>query len=112
MFCCWSSPNEHSQLFILAMQVRRQHGPRILTVFLYLNDVEEGGGTNFDRYNITVLPKRGQVLLWPSVYDDDPNQKDERTSHQALPVDKGIKYGANAWFHLRDYKTAHKNLCV
>ena len=78
----------------------RQQGPRILTVFLYLNDVEAGGGTNFDTLNITVMPRRGRALLWPSVLDSMPREKDGRTTHQALPVEAGIKYAANAWFHL------------
>mmetsp|Transcript_10336 Transcript_10336/g.15539 ORF Transcript_10336/g.15539 Transcript_10336/m.15539 type:complete len:504 (-) Transcript_10336:508-2019(-) len=50
-------------------------GPRLLTAFLYLNDVEEGGGTNFPRLGITVNPKRGRLLLWPSVLDSDPTKK-------------------------------------
>ena len=33
-------------------------GPRILTFFLYLSDVEEGGGTNFPR-----LGKRAMSLV-------------------------------------------------
>jgi prolyl 4-hydroxylase len=74
-------------------QRERQEGVRILTVFLYLNDVEEGGGTNFPKLNLTVLPKRGRALLWPSVLNEDPNAQDPRTDHQALPVVKGIKYG-------------------
>jgi prolyl 4-hydroxylase len=89
----------------------RQHGVRILTLYLYLNDVEAGGGTNFDELNITVMPKRGRALLWPSVYDDKPNDKDPRTTHQALPVEAGVKYGANAWFHMRDFKTPNGNGC-
>jgi prolyl 4-hydroxylase len=69
---------------------------RVLTLYLYLNDVENGGGTNFDQLDITVMPKRGRALLWPSVLNSDPNEKDERTTHQALPVGKdSIKYGAN-----------------
>ena len=91
---------------------RRQHGVRILTVFLYLNDVEAGGGTNFDQLNITVLPKRGRALLWPSVLNDHPDDKDPRMTHQALPVERGIKYAANAWFHMRDFKTANENGCT
>jgi len=71
-----------------------------LTVYLYLNDVEAGGGTHFDKLNITVMPKRGRALLWPSVLNDDPNAKDGRTTHQALATEKGLKYGANAWFHM------------
>lgn len=32
-------------------------GVRVLTFFLYLNDVEEGGGTRFNRLNFAVKPK-------------------------------------------------------
>ena len=85
-------------------QLERPCGVRILTFFLYLNDVcdeedkgECGGGTAFPELNITVQPKKGSALLWPSVLDDKPNEKDERTDHEALVVKKGIKYGANAW---------------
>jgi prolyl 4-hydroxylase len=78
-------------------EVNRQQGPRILTVYLYLNDVDAGGGTNFPDLDITCMPKRGRALLWPSVLNDDPLTMDPRTFHQALPVEGGIKYGANAW---------------
>ena len=74
----------------------RPQGVRILTVFLYLNDVEEGGGTRFGNLNITVEAKKGRALIWPSVKDKHPNKKDSWTHHEALPVVKGIKYGANA----------------
>jgi len=90
---------------------QRQSGVRILTMYLYLNDVEAGGGTNFNKLGITVMPKRGRALLWPSVLNNDPNKKDWRTTHQALPVEKGIKYGANAWFHMNDFKTPHSKSC-
>ncbi len=30
--------------------------------------------------------------------------RDDRTYHEALPVVKGMKFGANAWLHLRDVK--------
>lgn len=83
-----------------------------MTVYLYLNDVDAGGGTNFNKLNVTVLPKRGRALLWPSVLDRAPNDDDQRTTHQALPVEAGIKYGANAWFHMRDFKTPHENKCM
>uniref|UniRef100_A0A7S1GNL2 Fe2OG dioxygenase domain-containing protein n=1 Tax=Cyclophora tenuis TaxID=216820 RepID=A0A7S1GNL2_CYCTE len=92
-------------------QVNRQSGPRMLTVFLYLNDVLAGGATNFPHLDITVYPKRGRVLIWPSVQDSDPNIIDGRTKHQALEVEKGIKYAANAWVHMRDYQGPHKRQC-
>ena len=90
----------------------RPQGPRILTAFLYLNDVEAGGGTNFPDLDLTVMPKKGRLLLWPSVIDSDPSKKDFTTRHQALNVDAGEKYGANAWLHLRDFKAPHAAGCT
>jgi prolyl 4-hydroxylase len=90
----------------------RNEGVRVLTIFLYLSDVEEGGGTNFPELNLTVQPKRGRAVIWPSVLDEDPHQIDSRTDHQALPVIKGLKYGANAWLHQRDIKTPMALECL
>jgi prolyl 4-hydroxylase len=90
----------------------RIQGVRILTFFLYLSDVEEGGGTNFPELNLTVQPKRGRAVIWPSVLDAYPHQADPRTNHQALPVIKGLKYGANAWLHQRDIQTPELMGCL
>jgi prolyl 4-hydroxylase len=114
-------PNNHSEYWQLLKYEKTQEymqhhdyieepferapGVRILTIFLYLNNVEAGGGTHFNILNITVTPKRGQVVIWPSVLDESPDEKDSRTDHQALPIEEGIKYGANAWVHQRDFKT-------
>ena len=80
-------------------QRNRQCGPRILTFFLYLNDVEEGGGTRFPELNppLTISPKRGRALLWPSVLNSNPMNSDLRMDHEALPVITGTKFGTNAW---------------
>jgi prolyl 4-hydroxylase len=91
-------------------------GPRVLTFFLYLNDVEEGGGTRFPALSpnaapVTVQPKAGKALLWPSVLDENIYEKDERTEHEALTVTKGVKFGANAWLHLRDEQNVHGIEC-
>lgn len=92
-------------------QIDRPPGVRILTFFLYLSDVEEGGETDFPRLGLRVTPKTGRAVLWPSVFDHDPNQNDVRSDHQALPVIKGTKYGANAWYHQRDVKL-HNGNCL
>lgn len=88
-------------------------GVRILTFYVYLNDMEEGGGggTQFPKLNLTVTPKKGRAVLWPSVLNNAPNRRDVRTDHQAMPVLKGMKFGANAWIHQRDYKTSNRNGC-
>ena len=85
-------------------QVKLACGPRILTFFLYLSDVEEGGETAFPRLNnLKVTPKRGKALLWPSVQSDNLMAQDARTYHEALPVVKGLKMAANAWVHLYNF---------
>lgn len=94
-------------------QKHRNCGPRILTFFLYLSDVEEGGGTGFPRLNnLTVTPKKGRALLWPSVQSDDPSGRDWITDHEALPVIKGTKFAANAWLHLKNYRLANEDGCA
>mmetsp|Transcript_17716 Transcript_17716/g.35351 ORF Transcript_17716/g.35351 Transcript_17716/m.35351 type:complete len:539 (-) Transcript_17716:504-2120(-) len=83
-------------------------GPRMITLFLYLNDVEEGGATRFTEISkgisVDIHPKKGTALIWPNVLDRNPLEMDRRTFHEALPVIKGVKYGANAWLHMRDFK--------
>ena len=78
------------------------YGPRILTLFLYLNDDFEGGGTRFGHLAFTSTPKRGMLLAWSNM-QNDLQSKDEWTWHEALNVTKGQKYGANTWIHLRDF---------
>lgn len=88
-------------------------GVRLFTFFVYLSDVEEGGGTRFTDAGITVTPKLGRAILWPSVYDSDLRTSDMRTHHEALPVIKGVKYAANLWQHHYDFKTpSAEGLCV
>ena len=89
---------------------------RIITFYMYLNGNEdsglEGGGTDFPRLGITVTPKRGRAAMWTSVLNDQPHRKDIRTEHAALPVEKGVKHGANAWIHQRDYINPNKKGCA
>ena len=86
-----------------AEDIKKACGPRILTFFLYLSDVEEGGETSFPDLNIAVKPKKGRALLWPSTLDSNPELIDTRTRHEAKPVIKGRKFAANAWIHSHDF---------
>jgi hypothetical protein len=97
--------NHHDYYHLPDAAKWRQDGGRILTFFLYLNDVEGGGETDFPRLNLTVTPKRGRVVLWPSVLDRNPLKLDWRTEHAALEVTNGVKYGANLWFHQKPYRS-------
>jgi len=96
----------------IANQVQMSCGPRILTWFMYLSDVEEGGATNFPRLGIKATPKVGRVILWPSVLDEDATKIDSRTYHEAQAVVKGVKYGANAWYHLYNFQEPNLWTCT
>ena len=81
--------NHHDYIY---HNIDNQQGVRILTSYLYLNDVEAGGGTMFSSLNITVMPKRGRALFWPSVLNDKPNEKDRRTNHEGTPNHRFFHY--------------------
>lgn len=69
-------------------QENENPGPRMITFFLYLNDVEAGGGTRFtdihgdDSFgNIDVQPKKGRALVWPSTLSEDLDLRGEIMIH-------------------------------
>ena len=97
--------------------VEMPSGPRILTFFLYLSDVEEGGGTSFPTIRnretpLVMNPERGAAIIWPSVLSENMNVQHPETFHSATPVVAGVKYAANHWIHLRDYKTPNLWACT
>eukprot|EP00934_Nitzschia_sp_Nitz4_P002205 Nitzschia sp. Nitz4//scaffold313_size41840//31735//33102//NITZ4_007439-RA/size41840-processed-gene-0.14-mRNA-1//-1//CDS//3329547439//2205//frame0 len=87
-------------------------GHRILTFFLYLTDVEEGGETYFNQLDLAVSPKKGRALVWPSVLNDTPHLWDPRMFHEAKDVIRGTKYAANHWIHYNDYVTPNRWGCT
>ena len=82
-----------------------------MTLFFYLNDVEEGGETVFPYINISITPVAGSALLWTNVlpYHEDITRQvqldaDQRMFHEASVVMKGVKYAMNVWVHRQDFK--------
>lgn len=57
----------------ISKDLRLPAGPRILTFFLYLSDVEEGGETSFPSLGIDVKPKKGKAVLWPNALSSQPD---------------------------------------
>mmetsp|Transcript_29596 Transcript_29596/g.90796 ORF Transcript_29596/g.90796 Transcript_29596/m.90796 type:complete len:461 (+) Transcript_29596:8-1390(+) len=86
-------------------------GERLYTFFIYLSTPGEGGGTHFNDLGFTMEAKRGSAVLWPSLLDEDVSLPDLRTHHEALPVERGLKYGANLWIHQYDFRTPSSNRC-
>ena len=63
---------------------------RFLVCFLYLNDVKDGGNTNFPKLDYSITPKRGRMLLFPSTW---------MFRHAGLPVIRGTKYILGTYLH-------------
>lgn len=75
-----------------------ERGDRILTLLMYLNDVEWGGLTAFPLMGTSVKPLKGSAVLW---YNSLKNgQIDRRTVHGACPLIFGQKWIATKWTHL------------
>merc|ERR1719491_274345 len=105
----YSAQQKYEEFIEYDMSEESIPGPTVITVFLFLNDVEAGGEIRFDDLSgngnmlpLDILPKKGSALILPSV-QNDPSIIEERTLHQSLPVLKGVKYGVKATFHLRSY---------
>jgi prolyl 4-hydroxylase len=56
----------------------------------YLNDVDDGGATNFSHYDIKIKPKTGQTLIWPA---------DWTHAHSGEILNSGAKYIVTGWMH-------------
>ena len=63
-------------------------GRRLLLVMLYLNDVEEGGETEFLYQSKRVQPKQGTVVICPAGFTH---------THRGNPPLSGTKYMINTW---------------
>ena len=76
-------------------------GQRTWTVMVYLNNVEEGGGTKFDNILREFIPRQGAALAWNNL-DADGKTPNPWTLHEATPVTtKGTKYVLTKWFRER-----------
>ncbi len=71
----------------------RDSSARFLAVQLYLNDVEEGGETEFLYQSKRVKPKQGTLLIWPSMFTH---------THRGNPPLAGVKYTLNGWIDFKD----------
>lgn len=64
------------------------NGARVLAWTIYLNDVEEGGETEFLYQKRRIYPKRGSVVIWPSGFTH---------THRGNPPLSGDKYIVTSW---------------
>jgi hypothetical protein len=75
---------------------KKRGGQRHNTFFVYLNDVEEGGETDFPKINKKVKPKKGSAVYWRNL-EDDENTPHPKSFHAGLAPISGEKWGMNIW---------------
>ena len=81
---CWSTDSATRQLSVVA----------------FLNDVDEGGETVFPALDVTLKPKAGQLVLFPSAFTH---------VHESRPPVSGPKYTLVSWLHFEG-KTAYNTM--
>lgn len=79
--------------------IKSVSGNRVATLLFYLNNVEQGGATQFPNLDLTVLPKQGRLLFFS--FPDVNNAKE--LLHAALPPTAGEKWVAVNWFRQGKY---------
>ena len=70
-----------------------ENEPRAFVFSVYLNDVEEGGETEFLHFSKRVQPKTGRIVIWPAGFP---------YLHRGNPPLKGEKYILTSWIMLRE----------
>jgi|TARA_R110000824_G_scaffold33574_2_gene107546 hypothetical protein len=66
--------------------------PRAFVFSVYLNDVEDGGETEFLHFSKRVKPKTGRIVIWPAGFP---------YLHRGNPPLSGEKYILTSWMMLR-----------
>ncbi len=67
------------------------HSPRVLVWMIYLNDVEDGGETEFFDQKRRIKPTRGTCVVWPAGFTH---------THKGNTVLSGDKYILTGWYLL------------
>ena len=76
-------------------------GQRLLTIIMYLNDVDGGGGTIFPELGLEFLPEKGAALMFASMTRDGALQP--QSLHGGSPVTAGVKWIATRWIRVGAY---------
>jgi len=67
------------------------NSPRAFVFSVYLNDVEEGGETEFLHFSKRIKPKTGRIVIWPAAFP---------YLHRGNPPLSGEKYLLTSWMML------------
>ena len=81
--------------------LRKRGGQRSWTAMAFLNQVEEGGATEFPKLTLSIPPQTGALLFWNNMNPDGSPNPD--TLHAGRPVIKGTKYIITKWYRARKW---------
>mgnify|MGYP003639692470 CR=1 FL=1 len=85
-------PTEGYHVWHIEHQKGFHNEARALVFSIYLNDVEEGGETEFLHFSKRVKPKTGRIVIWPASFP---------YLHRGNPPLSGEKYILTSWMMLR-----------
>ena len=74
-------------------------GQRAITAMVYLNDVNDGGETDFPRLDIAIAPRTGTLLAWNNA--DTEGVPNPYVVHAGNPVGSGLKYVVTRWYRVK-----------
>ena len=82
-------PGDHfSNLHSERTQLSALH--RVFAFMTYLNDVDDGGTTDFEYYKLKIKPEKGKTLIWPAEWTH---------AHTGAVLESGSKYIITGWLH-------------
>ena len=83
------SPGDHfAKIHSERTNLRNLH--RVFAWMTYLNDVEDGGMTNFTHYDLKIKPEIGKTLIWPAEWTH---------AHSGEILNSGKKYIITGWMN-------------
>jgi len=86
----------HDFFDVQSSREMKNQGNRTWTFMVFLNNVEKGGETFFEKINVKFQPKQGMALVWNNLHiNGSPNYN---TLHAGLPILTGEKYIITKWF--------------
>lgn len=80
-------------------------GQRTWTFMLFLNDVKEGGETQFPHLDLEISPSKGKAVIWRNL--DLSGKPNPYALHAGKPVSKGAKVVITKWFRQKGEGVKH-----
>lgn len=87
-----TSPTEGYHVWHIEHSKGFSNEPRAFVFSVYLNDVKEGGETEFLHFSKRVQPKTGRIVIWPAGFP---------YLHRGNPPLAGEKYILTSWMVVR-----------